>query len=196
MRHSFTFFCTRIYVLTLLLSSVVCAAAPDEPSYFIFEGNPVAAKYVVGRLERLPVQDAEDSGGLNALEAVSALLRAPRLNILSTSSRPSVAKISPPRKPQYGLAMFEVSVEGAAAQKSRLPALAWSGPTPFRETVLGLPGAHANLKRSLVTQSRRALAPELDYRTNERVGRRLRGRRSRERAGLRPCRCRTSSCIH
>jgi hypothetical protein len=75
--------------------------------------------------------------------------------------------------PEYGLAMFDVSTEGSVAQKDRPPALVWSGPTPFREVVLSLPGIDTRLKRSLVAQSRLALAPQLDFRAYKPVSRRL-----------------------
>lgn len=173
MRYPFTCFRAGMYALTLVLSPTVCASATDESTYFIFDGNPVAAKYVSGRLVRLPIQDAQDVESLKALEAVSALLRAPRLTGLSALARPPVAHVSPPRMPEYGGAMFDVSIESSMVQKVRPATLVWSGPTPFREIVLSLPGVDAHLKRTLVAESRRVLAPKLDFRAYEPVGRLL-----------------------
>jgi hypothetical protein len=162
-----------MYALILALSSTVRASAIDESIYFIFEGNPVAVKYISGRLVRLPIQDAYDIKSLKALESVSALMRAPRLTSLSTLAEPSVAHVSPPRMPEYGVAMFDVSIESSVAQKARPAPLVWSGPTRFREIVLSLPGVDSHWKRSLVDESRLLLAPALDFRASEKVGRQL-----------------------
>jgi hypothetical protein len=120
---------------------------------------------------RLPVQDAYDPDSLRSLEAVSGLLRASLLR--SLSAQPLVVNISLPHVPEYGEAMFEVIIKGSVAQKIRPPILVWSGSTPFREIVLGASDTDARLKQTLIAQSRHMLIPMLDFRSSERVGRRL-----------------------
>jgi len=173
MGYLHTCFCAGIYALTLSLSSTVRASPAGESTYFIVDGNPVAAKYTSGRLARLPYQDAESIESIHALEAVSALLRAPRLTALSMLAQPPIAHVSPPRLPEYGMAMFEVSIGNAVAEKTRQSTLVWSGSAQFREVEVSQPGVDTRLKQSLIAESRRALAPQLDFRDYKSVGRRL-----------------------
>ncbi len=167
------FCCAGICALTLTFTVAAHAADTDESTYFIVNGNPVAVKYSAGRLKRLPFQDAPDVESIKKLEAVSALLRAPRLTGLSTLAQRPIAHLSPPRLPEYGTAMFDLTTVGPAVQGERATSLVWSGATPFREVELSLPGVDSRWKRSLVIQSRDVLAPWLDYRAYKSVGRQL-----------------------
>lgn len=162
-----------ICLLTLVFSSSAYALVTNEPAYFIFDGNPVSAKYVSGRLIRIPVQDADNVEGLKKLEAVSALLSAPRLSSLSKSAQPLDAQLSPPHLPEYGQGMFNVTVEGSTAEKVRPISLVWSGSTLFHEITLRLPGLDKHQKQLLIADSRRVLTQSLDLRNYEPVGRRL-----------------------
>lgn len=173
MRYPFTYFRTGIYALVVALSSNAAASAPVEPTYFIMDGNPAAVRYALGRLERLPTQDADDVEGLKTLEAVSALQRSPSLSSFSTSKKPTLVQISPPRLPEYSVAMFEIFNNGSVMERARPANLVWSGESLFHEVLLDLPGVDARLKRSLVSESRRLLVPMLDFRAYEPVGRRL-----------------------
>ena len=159
--------------LTALLAAwCVCAFAAEDPAYFIFDGSPVAAKYVSGKLIRLPPQDASDLEKIKNLEAVSGLMRASRLSVLSPSGQ-KLPHLSAPQLPGYGVAMFDVALEGLET-KGRQPAtLIWSGPARFSEVALTLPGAASRGNKALVTRSRRLVAPMLDFRAYEPVGRRL-----------------------
>jgi hypothetical protein len=172
-RYPFSCLRAGICALTFALSSAVSATDTGDSTYFIFDGNPVAAKYILGRMVRLPVQDAGNVESLSTLEAVSALLHSPRLSTLSMSAKSPVVHVSPPRMPEYGIPMFEVSIGGSVAQKIRAPTLIWSGSTAFREIVFSSPRVGGRLKQALIAQSRRLIIPMLDFRLNKRVGRRL-----------------------
>jgi hypothetical protein len=164
----------RFLILSgLLFWSTVGASARDEPSYFIFDNNPVAAKYVAGRLVHLPYQDADDAAGLQALESVSALQRAPRLQALSAGAQPVLAHISPARMTEYGVPMFEIAMENGAEKPARPRPLVWSGPAAFEALQFSRPRTDPQLRRRLVADSRRVLAPRLDFRDFEPVHRRL-----------------------
>lgn len=147
--------------------------ATDEPAYFILDGNPAAAKYVGGRVVRLPAQDADELEGLQKLEAVSALLQASRLSVLSASKQPVNAQVSRPRKAEYGLPVFQVSVDNVVLEMSPIAVLVWSGPALFREVLLVPARADTRIQHILTADSRRALAPMLDFRDFEPVGRQL-----------------------
>lgn len=165
-------FCTASLALVFCFSD--SASAVDEPSYFILNGNPIAAKYAGGKLMRLPTQDAYDVGGLEDLEAVSALTKQSALKSLSARGMQIPVRISPPRVPEYGVPMFQISADGLTERRIEASVLAWSGPALFREVVLDRPGATVQLRRSLVSQSSKLLKPKLDFRLHKPVGRKLR----------------------
>jgi hypothetical protein len=162
--------------LALSALALMCSASASttvDSAYFVVEGNPVAAKYVSGRLIRLPVQDAEDPKDLMALESVSALVSAQHLSELSDNEEPAIAHISQPRRPEYGVPMFDVSVDRSEDQKAPLLGVAWSGRFSFKEVALGSMSTDISLRRRLVAESRRFLLSKLDFRAYRPVGRRL-----------------------
>ncbi|WP_374583023.1 hypothetical protein [Pseudoduganella sp.] len=164
---------TFLTIIVVSLAFLSCPAfAADKASCIIFDGNPVAVKYASGKLKRLPSQDANDVERLLELEAVSALIKESQLSSLS-QAMPASVRISPPRMTEYGVAMFEVLTDSPDMQRIRTPNLVWSGPPLFRQVRLDLPGARAQLKRSLIARSHRVLQSKLDFRSYEPVGRRL-----------------------
>jgi hypothetical protein len=168
-----SFFASRFAVVLLVsLSSFFLfriAAASDGPSYFLMDGNPVAVKYASGKLERLPVQDADSIEALGELESVSALMKRSHLTWLSAAAEPLSVQISSPRLAEYGVPMFAVSAEGSAVNLAESPALVWSGTAQFREVVLDLPGSDTQLTKSLITQSHRVLMAKLDFLAGKRI---------------------------
>lgn len=158
--------------IALGLSAPVFAAGAEAPNYFLFNGNPVAAKYVAGKLMRLETQDASSVEGLKELEAVSALLRAPSLSRL-TPGKPFRVKLLKLERPEYGVSMFALAMEGPPPPEVNPATLVWSGPARFSEIVLRPQAIDPRLKKMVIARSRRDLAPMLDYRAYKPVGRRL-----------------------
>lgn len=164
----------QIFLVLLLLGTGAQVLAGSDPAYFVYDGNPIAAKYSAGQVIQLPSVTVWDLDQIQQLEAVSALKRASRLSALTKSPRLQPATLSPPRLPEYGVTMFETSLEASAeASDKRSLALIWSGATLFREVAFDLPGIGADQSRQLVARSRREVEPSLDFRAYPPVGRRL-----------------------
>lgn len=70
--------------------------------------------------------------------------------------------------------MFDVGINSTAAETLRSPVLVWSGRTLFREVAFLPPDLNTPWRRMLLAKSRRALAAQLDFRGDPRIGRRLR----------------------
>lgn len=160
-------------VLAAAVSTPVVAADGADTAYFLLDGNPVAARYSAHRLVRLPTQDAPDAAGLAALESVAAFSTAARATRLDRAGRLGAARVSPPRVPAYGTPMFDVTAEGDSPGRAARGALAWTGSTPFAAVALAHRPVDARLRQALVRESRRLVAPRLDFRAYAPVGRQL-----------------------
>lgn len=106
----------------------------------------------------LPIQDASTVEGLAALESVAALSGASHLKLLVAAPAAHPVRISAPRIPEYGQAMFDFRESASAISKQRAPSVIWSGAIPFRQVELTPSRADKRLKRLLISDSRDRLA--------------------------------------